>query len=728
MSVGPEAPAASPTAGTTRRPMAYVPALDGLRAVAVVGVMLFHGGVSWMPGGYLGVDVFFVLSGYLITTLLLRERVGTGTIDLREFWVRRLRRLLPALLLLLAVVGMATPFLIDGPSRASVRGDGLAALGYVANWRFIFTEQSYFAGTPSPLRHLWSLAVEEQWYLLFPIVVALVLGRARRIAGFIVGLVVAAAASVLWMAHLVSGPVDPSRAYYGTDSRAHTLLIGSVLALVAAQWPLHRHRRALAAAGMVGAAGIIAAYLLVSEADTWMYRGGFAGLAVLTAGLVASIALPRGEPLPVARLFALRPLVAVGRVSYGLYLWHWPINVVLTPDRTGLDGSSVASSVGLLALRTAVAVAFTVVSYRLVEVPIRTGGLDGLRLRFPGVLRSRPATVATFAAVVVWLLFAGTLRVPDDDTTRTATGLPPELASAERGVPDLPDIPVPTIPDAIREVVEANGIPAVPADRPLKVMVVGDSVAFTLTYGVDTVPPTLEMSTRAIIGCGLVDGGFAMPGGKIDTSAQRCGNWTDYWQQGVQTDAPDVVMLQFGSWEVYDHKVGSEVIESGSEEMRQAIRDGLDKGIGAVLDVKPDVRFMFVGAPCMREVDPDLGGADSERNDPERVAWVNRVLEGYSDDLGDRSRFVHLGDLLCPDGEFREEIDGTEIRPDGSHFAADSTGPVWAWLAERLIASGRQPIQPAGGDPTAEDPQTDRPVVLGADRGAPPGGDGEAPA
>ncbi|HEV7720495.1 MAG TPA: acyltransferase, partial [Iamia sp.] len=183
-----------------RRPLPYVPALDGLRAVAVVGVMLFHGGVAWMPGGFLGVDVFFVLSGYLITTLLLRERVGTHTIDLRQFWVRRLRRLLPALIVLIGAVGIAAPFLIDPGQRASVRGDGLAALGYVANWRFIVTEQSYFAGVPSPLRHLWSLAVEEQWYVLFPIVVAVGLRRPRRIRLFIVGLAAAAVASAVWMA------------------------------------------------------------------------------------------------------------------------------------------------------------------------------------------------------------------------------------------------------------------------------------------------------------------------------------------------------------------------------------------------------------------------------------------------------------------------------------------------------------------------------------------------
>ncbi len=229
----------APPAEERRRTLAHVPALDGLRAVAVVGVMLFHGGVSWMPGGFLGVDVFFVLSGYLITTLLLRERVLSGRVDLRAFWNRRLRRLLPALLVLLAGVSVAAPFLGDPAQRAQLRGDGLASLLYVANWRFILTEQSYFAGTPSPLRHLWSLSVEEQWYVVFPLVAALALGhlRKRRLQVFTGALAVAALASAGWMAHLASGPGDPSRAYYGTDTRAHSLLVGAVLACVAVLVP-----------------------------------------------------------------------------------------------------------------------------------------------------------------------------------------------------------------------------------------------------------------------------------------------------------------------------------------------------------------------------------------------------------------------------------------------------------------------------------------------------------
>ncbi|QYG93008.1 acyltransferase family protein [Iamia sp. SCSIO 61187] len=688
-------PPERPTLPPPRRPlMRNVPAIDGMRAVAVTGVLLFHGGVSWMPGGFLGVDVFFVLSGYLITTLLLRERVATGAIDLRAFWIRRLRRLAPALLVLLAAVGVAAPFLIEGTQRASVRGDGLAALGYVANWRFIVTEQSYFAGTPSPLRHLWSLSVEEQWYLVFPLVVAALVRSVRRIRLVCAGLVAATIASALWMAHLSSGPVELSRAYYGTDARAHSLLVGAVLAVVAAQWPVHRARRLLAGLGTLGAGVVVAAFVLVSEADRWMYRGGFLGLALASAAVVAAVALPH-RPGPLATALGWRPLVAVGRISYGLYLWHWPVDVALTPERTGLDGAAAWQQPALLALRTAVAVAAAVASYRWIEEPVRRHGLDGLKLRIPGAARSRPATAAVLAGLVVWILVAGTLRVPQG-ATATAAGLPPELVTAPRGVPDLPPAPPPTIPHEIRRVVSEQGLPPVPEGRPVRVLVVGDSVAWTLSFGTHVVPPTIDLGTGALIGCGVVDGA-PLPGGQVEDQSEQCDLWTEYWQVRASELEPDVVMIQFGAWEVYDHLVDGERVESGTDEMRDLVREGLDRGVSALLAVRPDVRFVVMGTPCMRERSLRLGGPDSERNDPERVAWVNDVMADYAADLGPRATFIDPGELVCPGGRFLEEIDGVELRPDGSHYAAGASTPVWAWLAERIVPFARTPVAPETG-------------------------------
>ncbi len=677
-----------------RRPGAlpYNPALDGLRAVAVIGVLLFHGGVSWLPGGFLGVDVFFVLSGYLITTLLLRERVAAGRIDLRRFWLRRSRRLLPAVLVLLAVIGVAAPFLVEPAQRASVRADGLAALFYVANWRFILSEQSYFAGVPSPLRHLWSLSVEEQWYLLFPAVTALTLRSVRRARTFFVVLVVATVASAAWMAVLVRGPVEVSRAYYGTDARAHSLLVGAALAVAAALWPLHRARRTLAVAGGAGAVAVVAAFALVTEADRWMYRGGFLALAVATAGVVAAVALPR-RPTVLARVLGVRPLVAVGTVSYGLYIWHWPVDIALTPARTGLDGGAPWEGPALFALRTAVAAAFTVASYRWVERPVREHGIAGLRLRLPGPLGARPAgTAVGLAGLAVGLLVAGTLRVPET-APAGPTGLPPALASAERGVPSTVPPTVTTVSDVVRRAATTGGLAPVPEDRPVQVMVAGDSVAWTLSFAQPVVPPTLQMTSAALIGCGVVPG-FALPGGQLDTSSEGCEGWPFHWMATAAEARPDVVLVQFGAWEVYDHLVDGETVRSGTDEMRDLIRAGLDDGVEAVLSVAPEARFAVVGPPCMREADPRLGGPTSERNDPERVAWVNGVFRDYAADLGPRATFLDLGELLCPRGRFRETIDGVVVRPDGSHYGDGTQTAVWQWLADRIVPFARTPVPP----------------------------------
>ncbi len=467
---------------------------------------------------------------------------------------------------------------------------------------------------------------------------------------------------------------------------------------MAAQWPLHRYRRALSVVGLLGALGVVASYVLVSEGDLWMYRGGFLGLALLTAGLVGAVALPR-TPLPWTQVLAVAPLVAIGRVSYGLYLWHWPVNVALSPERTGLDGGGL-DTVALLALRTAVAVAFTLASYWLIELPIRRRGMDGLRLRFPGLPASRVATGMACTALVVWLLVAGTVRTPAGETT-TASGLPAELAGMDAGVPDLPDTTVATIPDDIRRVVESQGIDAVPQDRPVNVLTVGDSVALTLAWGEAKAPDRLEVRSRAILGCGIV-AGYAITGDQIDTSADMCGDWPAYWQDGVAESQPDVVMIQFGAWEVYDHVSGNGTIEAGTPQMEAAIRDGLDRGIEAVLAVKPDTRFVIVGAPCMQERDPRLGGTASPRNDPDAVAWVDDVFADYADDLGGQGTYVDLGELLCPDGGFVDDLGEGTVRPDGSHYDKARTGPVWSWLADRIEPFARTPVAPGGATGAAQ--------------------------
>jgi peptidoglycan/LPS O-acetylase OafA/YrhL/lysophospholipase L1-like esterase len=348
----------------------YLPALDGLRALAVIAVLLYHANMAWIPGGFLGVEMFFVISGYLITSLLLAEWAAEGGVDFKAFWLRRARRLLPALfLLLLAVVGYAVVFL---PSEvAGLRGDALSTAGYVNNWYQIFSHKSYFesVGRPPLLRHMWSLAVEEQFYLVWPLLFSLALAPRRR--SFALGLVLAGAlASALAMAGLFRPDADPSRVYYGTDTRAAGLLLGAALAWL---WPPTREAVEPSAGiadaiGLAGLGTLLACFLLLNEFQPFLYRGGFTLCDIATAELLAVAVHPRARLLP--RLLAWEPLRWVGLRSYGIYLWHFPVFMLTRPQLdVPLDG------VPLLARRLATTGAIAALSYRFVEIPIRQGAL-----------------------------------------------------------------------------------------------------------------------------------------------------------------------------------------------------------------------------------------------------------------------------------------------------------------------------------------------------------------
>jgi peptidoglycan/LPS O-acetylase OafA/YrhL len=349
----------------------YSPALDGLRAFAVIAVIFYHADMTWIPGGFLGVEIFFVISGYLITSLLLAEWNLRGQINLKEFWLRRARRLLPALfVLLLTVLTFAVLFLPE--EVAELRSDALAATGYVTNWYLIFSHKSYFeaVGRPSLLRHLWSLAVEEQFYLLWPLLftgLMLWLKPRRALFAILAGII----ASTLLMVALYDPTVDPSRVYYGTDTRAAGLLLGAALAYVWA--PLQNHWPkipdwAFDVAGFGSLFGLLLTTLITTEFSPFLYRGGFLVVGLLTVGLIAASVHPRAKLL--SRTLSLQPFVWVGLRSYGIYLWHWPVCMVTRPE---LDVP--LTGVPLLILRLALTMILAELSYRFVEMPIRKGAL-----------------------------------------------------------------------------------------------------------------------------------------------------------------------------------------------------------------------------------------------------------------------------------------------------------------------------------------------------------------
>jgi peptidoglycan/LPS O-acetylase OafA/YrhL len=376
--------------------LSYSPGLDGLRAIAVMAVLLYHADLTWIPGGFLGVEVFFVISGYLITALLLAEWHQKGRISLKDFWLRRARRLLPALYVLLVVTLTFAVVFLPG-EVAELRADVIAAVGYVTNWFLILGQQSYFesVGRPSLLQHLWSLAVEEQFYLIWPIVLTVGLGfgakRLRRQRVLTVALV-GAAASALAMALMYTPGVDPSRVYFGTDTRATGLLCGAALAFLWSPGDKYRpaearHQRLrlpdrgrfrrrwgwttpllLDVLSIAALGGLIWFFLHLGEFEPFLYRGGLALVGLTTLAAIMAVVHPYAHVG--SYLLGSAPMRWLGVRSYGIYLWHWPVFMVTRPELDVPFGG-----LPLLALRLGITIVLADLSYRFVETPIRRGAL-----------------------------------------------------------------------------------------------------------------------------------------------------------------------------------------------------------------------------------------------------------------------------------------------------------------------------------------------------------------
>jgi peptidoglycan/LPS O-acetylase OafA/YrhL len=382
----------------------HLGALDGLRALAVLAVIGFHFAVPGFGGGFVGVDVFFVLSGFLITSLLLEEHAATGRIALGAFWLRRARRLLPGLFFMVGVVSLVPlvgsllhwPLALDSVDLSRVRGDALASLAYLANWFQISLGSNYFTqwSPPNVLAHTWSLAIEEQFYLVWPILTTVLIrgGLVRRRSWGVAVTVTVAVVSLIAMALLYGpSPAALARVYFGADTRLFDLAGGAALAWWVAGRELvcsRRHSAAgwssLAALGVATLVGGVASESSI-EPRSWMFRGGFLLVTVATISLLLalSFASPR-----LSCVLSWRPLRLVGRVSYGLYLWHWPIAVFVTPEFTGCQGGE------LLALRTALLVTVTTLSFVAIEQPFRRRRSAGARRRFVAVVGSLAVILA----------------------------------------------------------------------------------------------------------------------------------------------------------------------------------------------------------------------------------------------------------------------------------------------------------------------------------------------
>ena len=402
---------------SSRSSLGYLPALDGLRALAVAAVVAYHLGYSRVPGGYIGVEVFFVLSGWLVCALLAAEHRERGGIDLRAFWRRRARRLLPAVSLVVAstlVVALQTRY----HHFATLRGDGLAALAYVLNWHLIVDQKSYFAAAaagPSPLQHLWSLSIEEQFYLALPLLLGLTLAGRRTAPRAALLALAAAAAATAWRLAVDAPGGDPSRLYYGTDTRAAGLLVGAALALVWVPGRLRpvpgRWASPVLDVVALASLAVLGWYTFeVGERDADAFGWSLTVVQIASATLIAVVVHPvRGL---VARLLGLRPLRWIGQRSYGIYLWHWPLIVVLA-RAPGEQPEAPQRSVAIVVATLAVAA----VSYRLVEQPIRRHGVaDSISLTRRWTARriaGRPVLTGAVTALAIVGYVGGVLLARD---------------------------------------------------------------------------------------------------------------------------------------------------------------------------------------------------------------------------------------------------------------------------------------------------------------------------
>ncbi|MDT5282261.1 MAG: hypothetical protein QOJ20_3456 [Mycobacterium sp.] len=634
-----------------------IPALDGIRAIAVGLVLAEHGGIPGVSGGFLGVDVFFVLSGFLITSLLLDELGSTGRIALAGFWIRRARRLLPALIVMvLAVVAARASF--PPEATTSLRDDAVAAFFWVANWAFVAQRTDYFSqGTPpSPLQHTWSLGVEEQYYLFWPllvIAVVAVIGARARWAVF--ALATAGAVGSAAAAIVLASDAGVNRVYFGTDTRVQALLVGAAAAaLLVRDWSVltaggtlirTRWRRWVAGGLSLLGLAMLAALAHYATGSAHEFRAGLLIVVALAAVLVvAPVALDQGGP--VARAMAWRPLVWLGAISYGVYLWHWPIFLALNGERTGWSGWR------LFAVRCAATVVVAAASWWLLEQPIR-------RWR-PVIVPMLPlagATAATAAAVTMLVLPVGAR--PAD------VPVGPDVDSAALGSPEVPV-----------EVKSPSG-QRLPGTR--TVAVFGDSVAWTMMR---YLPPTqgLSFANYTTIGCGIARGGPYRYVGETLNQKPECDAWPTRWSQRINHDRPDVVLLMVGRWEIVDRVNEGDWTHIGDDAYDAYLRGELQRALDILTST--GARVVVTTEPYNRRGERADGSLYPE-DQPARADRWNALLRSV---IGKRPdvAVLDLNKKLCPNGYYTSKVDGIKMRIDGVHPTPEAVKWLTPWLTDAL--------------------------------------------
>jgi len=674
--------------GPTRGRMAYLPGLDGLRGLAVIGVLAFHAGFERMVGGYLGVSTFFTLSGFLITSLLLQEFRREGGVALRPFWTRRVRRLWPASLAVLAAVMLLfAPFIATADQRATMRGDVLSSLFEVANWHFIFQGKSYadLFVSPSPVLHFWSLAIEEQFYLVFPL---LLIGLWRWCRGRHVWLGVALAGlAVCSMLEPVIFAMSDDRIYFGTDTRAAELLLGGVLAVVLASDRLRVRiiarpgiRRSVAVVGAAALALQLWWWWSLPQTTSWLYRGGFGLYALLSCAVITAAALPTGPTRWVLSLSALR---WVGMRSFGIYVIHWPIFLAVRQTWPELDRwVSTAIAVG-------VTFGLAVVSYRYIERPVR---MQRWPARGQGV---GPAVLGV--GLVAALAF---LPLPVDASERAVDfeaslndyqSFVSDGASRRPTPPSSTTVPPPTVLPATTVAGAPVSPPIAPPPPPTtlppapvpSVAWFGDSTALLAAMGYAVWGRDSGMSVAVegspVLGCG-VSRFVSVKADVTSTPGEDCRAWPERWSQRLDAGRPDVAVLMSSVWELPDAMLPGATSYSslGDPVVDDFVRSELLQAVD-VLSSRGAMVALVTAPTFASWADDGRPDAVSRQLDPVRTDRLNQIFGEVAAQRPDTVRLIDLAARVAPQAE------DPALRVDGVHIGIQPFNQVSAeWFGPEL--------------------------------------------
>jgi peptidoglycan/LPS O-acetylase OafA/YrhL len=614
--------------------MAHHPGLDGVRASALIMIMLFHADPSWIPGGFISVSLFFTLSGYLITSILLFEGESNGNVSLKTFWNRRLRRLVPASMVTIAtVVGLST-WLSSGIEQGRIRGDALAATTYVANWRSIFSEHSYseLFTDHSPLQHLWSLSIEEQLYVVVPVVVfiSFMLRLKRQGIGYVfLGL---SALSVA-IAIVVDGH---DRIYYGTDTRAVELFVGAVLACFLSpkleKWA-HLKVRWWSFLFLAPLIAFIWFSLIIDGQSKWLYTGWLGVFALLNVFFVVGSMIPG----PMRWLMSLPPLTLLGRMSYGIYLIHWPVYVWLNESQLKISGF------WLLLVRWAVVFALAGILYQVIEKPIRAKSfLKTNRSALIGL-------VCSFSVVMVLpLLF---LKNPSQ---RISTEV--EILSTVSTSEVVSTLTPSTATSLVPEVTTTVAPPLVDRSLPINVLVLGDSSAENIAKALDVGSDgNLGVISAGVLGCPLVKVDLVYRRVDENQSTDYCPDNREIVRTYVnQIDAVLLVGSVANQW-AYELIEGGPKVEVGTTQWVQNLDEFL-WSIGEVI-AERGLQVLVLESPIVRD-DAKMNG-----DTPSDIQAWNEVMNEWEKKYQWVS-VVPYADLLAPaDSDL-----GRVQRPDGTHL------------------------------------------------------------